>query len=785
MTAQDHVLLVIGEWVKVDSFIWNFEPTTVEGNRFLRLRDSMTYKELASKVKEKLGLRAHDVVIKMSYQYPSWMEIDEGNGSSPQYICEDKDVEVFIRMRRFIEEVNLCVTVVKKITSQEAQPKRREKHWLHYVSPNSDGDSSEDEYDADWHDFALSEHTTSPQEGPIVEGETIRLCSVPTTAGGITIRETEPTIRPAGPACKPGDKGKGVLQEAPNPTEVDSDDEQENQIVLFSQPDIPSRVECSQARVNDTINSSRVAVRSPVSDSESTGSIDGDGNGAEHVPCVMWGRVQEALNKMLLDKSDDPALFCRDAPPVFNDGKGADVETALADINYEGDKLFVGRVFKSKADCKLKIAIHAINRKFHFRTSRSTPKFMVLKCISKTCPWRVYAAKVDASENFQIRQAKLTHTCTVDERRSYHRLATTQVIGEIMQSRFVNIKRGPNAAVIRKFLLDDFHINISYWKAWRAREIAMEKSMGSMAGSYALLPAYIALLQQTNPGSLCFSAHSDDPKDRHSSIYSGLRKVYTDANHAACTVHLLRNVKHLYKLQTLAGLMSAAARAYVVDDFNKNFLQIQKLSPGCAAYLVDIGFSHWTRVHSMGKRYNIIDSNIAESWNSVLKEARDYPLICMLEYIRTTLMDWFAFRRARAARSQTTLAPKVRSLVEANFELAMAMSSLSIPCAHVIAAATSIGMSVDNFVAPAYFEHTLRLSYAEKIYPIPSVGGPDNASGTVGDLNPPFVRRPPGRPKKIRIKSKGEFKRPRQQSNRRCSRCCRPCHNKASCKNAI
>ncbi|EFH41117.1 predicted protein, partial [Arabidopsis lyrata subsp. lyrata] len=76
---------------------------------------------------------------------------------------------------------------------------------------DSDGDSSEDEYDADWHDFALSEHTTSPQEGPIVEGETIRLCSVPTTAGGITIRETEPTIRPAGPACKPGDKGKGVL----------------------------------------------------------------------------------------------------------------------------------------------------------------------------------------------------------------------------------------------------------------------------------------------------------------------------------------------------------------------------------------------------------------------------------------------------------------------------------------------------------------------------------------------------------------------------------------------
>lgn len=190
------------------------------------------------------------------------------------------------------------------------------------------------------------------------------------------------------------------------------------------------------------------------------------------------------------------------------------VDSALSDINYEGDKLFVGRIFKSKSDCKIKVAIHAINRKFHFRTCRSTPKFIVLKCTSRSCPWRLYAARVDASANFQIRAATFTHSCTIDERRGYHRLATTQVIGELMQSRFVGIKRGPNAGVIRKFLLDDYHINVSYWKAWRAREVAMENSLGSMAGSYALIPTYIALLEQANPGSLCFTEleyESDGP----------------------------------------------------------------------------------------------------------------------------------------------------------------------------------------------------------------------------------------------------------------------------------
>lgn len=44
---------------------------------------------------------------------------------------------------------------------------------------------------------------------------------------------------------------------------------------------------------------------------------------------------------------------------------------AFDDVYYEGDDLFVGRVYKRKDDCHVKMVIHAINRKFHFRTARS------------------------------------------------------------------------------------------------------------------------------------------------------------------------------------------------------------------------------------------------------------------------------------------------------------------------------------------------------------------------------------------------------------------------------
>ncbi|KAH0912136.1 hypothetical protein HID58_035457 [Brassica napus] len=65
--------------------------------------------------------------------------------------------------------------------------------------------------------------------------------------------------------------------------------------------------------------------------------------------------------------------------------------------------------------------------------------------------------------------------------------------------------------------------------------------------------------------------------------------VYNHAQHVICVVHLWRNVMAKYKSSRLANLMSAAARAFTVTEFNKKFIEIQKISPNCAAYLVDIG----------------------------------------------------------------------------------------------------------------------------------------------------------------------------------------------------
>lgn len=104
-------------------------------------------------------------------------------------------------------------------------------------------------------------------------------------------------------------------------------------------------------------------------------------------------------------------------------------------------------------------------------------------------------------------------------------------------------------------------------------------------------------------------------------------QVYPSAGHCICVVHLKRNIRSNFRARHLEYLVGKAARTFRLQEFYTTFNEIKTMDAGCAKYLVDIGVEHWARSHFPGKRYNIMTSNLAESWNSVLREAREYPVI--------------------------------------------------------------------------------------------------------------------------------------------------------------
>lgn len=216
------------------------------------------------------------------------------------------------------------------------------------------------------------------------------------------------------------------------------------------------------------------------------------------------------------------------------------------------------------------------------------------------------------------------------------------------------------------------------------------------------------------------------------------------------------------------------------------------MDPACAAYLIDLGFHHWARSHFQGNRYNIMTSNLAESWNAVLREAREFPIIPLVDFIRSKLMSWFASRRDAANKNSELLSPRVQRIVTKNFELTggyevvqiaeqeyevrnkkggsyhvnigtnscscFEFQMLSIPCSHAISAALSANVEVETLVLEAYKVSFLRSAYVGSIAPVTDYTSlVDLPSAFFAmKLTPPVTRRPPGRPKKLRYFSRGE-----------------------------
>ncbi|EOA12303.1 hypothetical protein CARUB_v10007953mg [Capsella rubella] len=428
----------------------------------------------------------------------------------------------------------------------------------------------------------------------------------------------------------------------------------------------------------------------------------------------------------------------------------------FANAHYEGDEIFVGRLFKDKEDCTTKLAIHAIRHKFHFISARSTPEYVAVVCLHD-------------SERFEIRTALLQHTCSVDARDDFHKMASTAVIGKLMRTKYVGVGRGSRPNELRKILRQEFSLNVSYWKAWQAREISMDNAMGSAIGSYALIQPFkylffamfasikgfafmrkVIVIDGTHlrgrfgGGLIAASAQdanfqvfpiafdivnsenddawtwfmeklsdavSNDPdlvivSDRHSSIYASIRMVFPMASHAACVVHLKRNILAIFKSEHLSCLVSSAARAYRLAYFNKLF-----------------------------------------------SKARDYPVISILDTIRSTLVTWFALRREAARLEENILPPKVNEMVIDNYEKGSRYLVMK------IAVVIRERIRVDTLVGDPHTVPNLRFAYAEMIMLVPDMGNlapsPSDAGG--GRLAPPFVRRPPGRPRRRRIFSRGEF----------------------------
>ncbi|XP_070036416.1 uncharacterized protein [Nicotiana tomentosiformis] len=139
--------------------------------------------------------------------------------------------------------------------------------------------------------------------------------------------------------------------------------------------------------------------------------------------------------------------------------------------------------------------------------------------------------------------------------------------------------------------------------------------------------------------------------------------------------HIWINIRSKFKKRhlKLSELYFATARSYTLDEFNERMSKIEEIDTRVKAYLYDIGYKRWSRVHATVNRMWMMTSNIAESLNVVTKDARELPIVELLEYIRTLLECWTNEKLLKAKGTFTYLGKKYNKELEDNMTLSQKM----------------------------------------------------------------------------------------------------------------
>lgn len=299
-------------------------------------------------------------------------------------------------------------------------------------------------------------------------------------------------------------------------------------------------------------------------------------------------------------------------------------------------------------------------------------------------------------------------------------------------------------------------------------------------------------------------------------IADAVKRKFPGSFHAICLRYLTESLGREFRNSRLVQLLWRSAYSTSILGFKEKLAEIQEVSPEAAKWIQEHPPNQWALVHFEGKRYGHLSSNIDE-FNHWVFEARELPIIQVIEHIHNKLMSEFEARRAESNTWFSFLAPSAeKQLVEAinhastyqvlrsdevEFEVISTERSdivnigthscscrdwqlYGIPCSHAAAALISSRKDVNAFTEKYFTADSYRRTYSRQIHPIPCKVDDETQAQTQLDdetlmVRPPKFRRPPGRPEKKRICIEEVN---REKHTVHCSRCNQTGHYKTTCK---
>ncbi|KAL2237903.1 UNVERIFIED_CONTAM: Cyclin-U2-2 [Sesamum indicum] len=509
------------------------------------------------------------------------------------------------------------------------------------------------------------------------------------------------------------------------------------------------------------------------------------------------GILQDASEDEMRFDSDDHTDG--DSPDEFDSQKNNDDDDVGKVLVFcTDDKLdpkFALRMkFSNKKKFREAVHSHTIMTRRNLVITKNDKRRIYARCKADGCSWHINAVKIRDELGFQIRES--------DPNRS--------------------------AKGFRQDVMRQLRCNVSRGQAYATKRRCLQEIQGYGAVQYARLWDYAGALRNKNPGStiimnledcgfyVCFAAvkngflsgcrpfigvdgcHLKGPhggvlltaedlniirddaytfiSDKQKGFLPAFEKVVPGIENRFCVRHFHGNMKNAgFKGLGYKKTLWKAKNTTTVSQFHRAIQDIADLDVRCLEWWQDKPASQWSKRHfSTYPKCDFLLNNLCESFNSCILEAREKPILTMLEWIRED--------RAERLWEGKKLCPKIKKIVDNNMKKAADCITVksddthyevqgfnsarytvnlkektcscrswdltNIPCNHAMSAISAQVLDLDDFVHECYHVDTFCKVYAPAIIPLDGLEMWEK-TGYIPPVPPNFGRKK-GRPARSR-----------------------------------
>ncbi|XP_071912395.1 uncharacterized protein [Coffea arabica] len=154
--------------------------------------------------------------------------------------------------------------------------------------------------------------------------------------------------------------------------------------------------------------------------------------------------------------------------------------------------------------------------------------------------------------------------------------------------------------------------------------------------------------------------------DKQKGLIQALHKLLPVVEHRMRVQHIYNNFKKQHSGLALNDRIWSLARASYKNLFVALMMALKEFNEGAFKWLVDNTTpQYWVRAYfCTSPKCDILLNNLCESFNSSILEARDRPILGMLETIRLYLMARMETKREWMRKSSGSVCPKILKKLE-------------------------------------------------------------------------------------------------------------------------